>query len=215
MQPPKASDSKRALMNMEDGANHGVAPVTAKQTTPLEMMPPPMDFEHSSKGSQNAFVTRGGAGRQVGGEPVASGVQPSNITSAIRSQAISSTAAAPGAKAGTSKEVHGLQRKVLEKNSGSASLGQASSHRMTDFHTVVKEDPTGKAAKRKIKEKLDLIEEDPAQKVVDEIRQAKTACNTKSVEKPVEKKKAEKRDGKLGYCENCMETFGDFNEVRP
>ncbi|KAI5297550.1 hypothetical protein KEM56_004738, partial [Ascosphaera pollenicola] len=49
-------------------------------------------------------------------EPAASGVQPSNITSAIRSQMISSTAAGTGAKAATSKEVHELKRKVLENN---------------------------------------------------------------------------------------------------
>lgn len=214
MQPPKGSHGRKALENLEDGANHCRAAVIAKQATLFEMMPPPMDFEHSSKGSQNAFVTRGGAGRQVGGEPVASGVQPSNITSAIRSQAISSTAAAPGAKAGTSKEVHGLQRKVLEKNSGSASIGQASSHRMTDFHTVVKEDPTGKVSKPR-KKPMDLIQEEPAQKAVGEIHEAKTARGAKPAEKPVEKKKVEKRDGRMGYCENCMETFGDFNEVRP
>ncbi|KAI4179651.1 MAG: hypothetical protein LQ346_007151, partial [Caloplaca aetnensis] len=57
--------------------------------------------------------------RFFNGEPAASGMQPSNITSAIRSQMISSTAAQPGAKAGTSKEVHGLKRKVLEKNTSS------------------------------------------------------------------------------------------------
>jgi regulatory subunit for Cdc7p protein kinase len=145
----------------------------------------------------------------VGGEPVASGVQPSNITSAIRSQMISSTAAAPGAKAGTSKEVHGLQRKVLERNSGSAPFGQTSSHRMTDFHTVVKEDPTGRGTKQKNKAKLDLIVEDVSHVEAEEARRAETSRKAK----PVEKKKAEKANGKLGYCENCMETFADFNEV--
>src|SRR5262249_11294280 len=54
--------------------------------------------------------------RFAGGEPVASGVQPSNVTSAIKSQVISSTAAVPGAKAGPSKELNALKRKVLERN---------------------------------------------------------------------------------------------------
>jgi regulatory subunit for Cdc7p protein kinase len=204
MEPPKASKDTRPLAYLENGVNRGTVTVQTKQPTLFEMVPPSIEAEHSSKGSQNAFVSRAGAGRMVGGEPVASGVQPSNITSAIRSQMISSTAAAPGAKAGTSKEVHGLQRKVLERNSGSATFGQTSSHRMTDFHTVVKEDPTGRASKQRNKAKLDLIVEDVSHVETKETRQKA---------KPVEKKKVEKPHGKLGYCENCMETFVDFNEV--
>jgi regulatory subunit for Cdc7p protein kinase len=208
MQPPKTTNNKRALANVEDGMNHGAAPGAMKQSTLFEMLPPGMENEHSSKGSHNAFVGRGALGRQFGGEPVASGLQPSNITSAVHSQMISSTAATPGgAKAGTSKEVHGLQRKVLERNSGSTSLGQTSSHRMTDFHNVVKEDPTGRGVKRKAKERLDLIEEDVS--TVEETHRAEAARTAK----PAEKKKEVKRDARVGYCENCMETFADFNEV--
>lgn len=209
MEPPKMPRDTRPLTHVENGMNRGTVTVPTKQPTLFEMVPPIMELEHSSKGSQNAFVSRAGAGRMVGGEPVASGVQPSNITSAIRSQMISSTAAAPGAKAGTSKEVHGLQRKVLERNSGSATFGQTSSHRMTDFHAVVKEDPTGRGTKQKIKAKLDLIVEDVSNVETEEARRAETSRKAK----PIEKKKAEKPHGKLGYCENCMETFADFNEV--
>ncbi len=209
MEPPKMSKATRPLTQIENGENRGAVIVPMKQPTLLEMVPPVMELEHSSKGSQNAFVSRAGHGRTVSGEPVASGVQPSNITSAIRSQMISSTAAAPGAKAGTSKEVHGLQRKVLERNSGSATFGQTSSHRMTDFHAVVKEDPTGRVTKQRNKAKLDLIAEDVSNVEAEEARRAETSRKAK----PVEKKKVEKPHGKLGYCENCMETFADFNEV--
>jgi regulatory subunit for Cdc7p protein kinase len=52
--------------------------------------------------------------RFVQGEPVASGVQRSNITSAVRSQIVSSTAVAPGGKAGSTRELNALKRKVLE-----------------------------------------------------------------------------------------------------
>ena len=85
---------------------------------------------------------------------------------------------------------------------------------MTDFHSVVKEDPTGKAAKPR-KKLLDLIPEDAAQKIGDDMHHAKATRKAKPAATPVETKKAEKRDGKLGYCENCMVTFGDFTEVRP
>jgi regulatory subunit for Cdc7p protein kinase len=209
MEPPQMTTSKKPLVQMDSGMNRGAVIVPMKQPTLFEKVTPNMEPEHSSKSSQNVFVSRTGAGRMFNGEPVASGVQPSNITSAIRSQMISSTAAAPGAKAGTSKEVHGLQRKVLERNSGSATFGQTSSHRMTDFHTVVKEDPTGKGTKRRNKEKLDLIVEDVSPVEAEEARRAEAIRKAK----PIEKKKVEKPHGKLGYCENCMETFSDFNEV--
>jgi regulatory subunit for Cdc7p protein kinase len=209
MEPPKLSKDTGPLAHIENSMNRGTVTVATKQPTLFEMVPPKMELEHSSKGSQNAFVSRAGTGRMVGGEPVASGVQPSNITSAIRSQMISSTAAAPGAKAGTSKEVHGLQRKVLERNSGSATFAQTSSHRMTDFHTVVKEDPTSRGITQRNKAKLDLIVEDVSHAETQEARRIE--ANRKA--KPVEKKKVEKPHGKLGYCENCMETFANFNEV--
>jgi regulatory subunit for Cdc7p protein kinase len=53
------------------------------------------------------------AARLIRGEPVASGLQQSNITSAVRSQMVSSTAAQPGGKAGTSRGLNMLKRKVL------------------------------------------------------------------------------------------------------
>ncbi|TVY68772.1 Hsk1-interacting molecule [Lachnellula suecica] len=209
MQPPRAINGKRALSEVDDSGNKKVT-VSTRQANPFAPSKSSIshrtDLEASSRGNQNAFVSRAGAGRLFGGEPVASGVQPSNITSAIRSQMISSTAAQPGAKAGTSKEVHGLQRKVLEKNSGGpGSHGLTSSHRMTDLNTAIKEEP--RPSRRK--EKLELIEEDTNPSEAEEnARKIEAARKAKAVQL----RKIEKRDPKPGYCENCQDKFEDFDE---
>ena len=140
-------------------------------------------------------------------EPAASGLQQS-VTSAIRSQMISSTAAAPGAKAGLSKEVHELKRKVLEKNNGSFSAGSiSSSYRVTDLAGQLKNaraPAPQRAAKSKAQEKLGGIQEETYSE--DELAMAQATT------KP--KKKVAKRDPKPGYCENCRDRFDDFEEVR-
>ena len=138
-------------------------------------------------------------------EPAASGIQRS-VTSAIRSQMISSTAAAPGAKAGISKEVHELKRKVLEKNNGSLSANSiSSSYRATDLAGQLKNaraPAPQRAAKSKAQEKLGGIQEEGYSD--DELAMPQAT-------KP--KKKAVKRDPKPGYCENCRDRFDDFEEV--
>ncbi|TVY35257.1 Hsk1-interacting molecule [Lachnellula subtilissima] len=209
MQPPRAITGKRGLSEMEDSGNRNIT-VSTRQSNPFApskaSVPHRTDSEASSRGNQNAFVSRAGAGRLFGGEPVASGVQPSNITSAIRSQMISSTAAQPGAKAGTSKEVHGLQRKVLEKNSGGpGSHGLTSSHRMTDLNATVREET--RPLRRK--EKLELIHEDTnPSEAEDNARKIEATRKAKAVQQ----RKIEKRDPKPGYCENCQDKFEDFDE---
>ena len=122
---------------------------------------------------------------------------------------ISSTAAAPGAKAGTSKEVHELKRKVLERtNTGSLSVGSMpSSHRMTDIAGVLK---TARApapqrvAKSKAQEKLGGIQEEHSPS--DDELAAERAANA-----PARKSRAPKRDPKPGYCENCRDKYEDLN----
>ncbi|KAK5113412.1 hypothetical protein LTR62_003512 [Meristemomyces frigidus] len=160
-----------------------------------------------------------GLPRMIGGEPVASGVQPSNVTSAIRSQYISSAAissTAPGAnyRVSESKEVSALKRKVLERGAsaltGSTGHSMPSSH-MNDIRAALNQDsgPPPRAAKRKAQETLlGVVPEDD---VVDAgiaarpmTRQRKTVQLKKS--KPVE------RDPKPGYCENCRDKFEDFDE---
>ncbi|KAK2761635.1 hypothetical protein FQN54_001463 [Arachnomyces sp. PD_36] len=147
------------------------------------------------------------------GEPAASGVQPSNITSAIRSQMISSTAAAPGGKAGTSKEVHELKRKVLEKSNGNLSMGGgiSSSHRMTDIAGTFKttKAPVTRLAKAKAQKKLDNIDEEDAAPSDEDGAHRREAAGRK---RDAPKKKETRRDPKPGYCENCRDKFDDFEE---
>lgn len=211
MQPPISTHNIKQVLNDLGNGQNKSATVSSKQVNLFAPSKP--SYSHQRNDSEvsrgNAFVSRAGAGRLLAGEPVASGLQASNITSAIRSQMISSTAAQPGAKAGTSKEVHGLQRKVLEKNSGGpGSYGMTSSHRMTDLSAAVREDLAGLATRRK--QKLDLIEEDinPSE---NEENARKTEAARKA--KAVQQRKLDKRDPKPGYCENCQDKFDDFDEV--
>ncbi|KAG4437642.1 hypothetical protein IFR05_006853 [Cadophora sp. M221] len=212
MQPPRVT-GKRTLSEMDSASNRNIT-VSTKQTNPFapsnSTLSQKTEHEASSRGNQNAFVSRAGAGRVFGGEPVASGLQPSNITSAIRSNMISSTAAQPGAKAGTSKEVHGLQRKVLEKNSGGpGSHGLTSSHRMTDIVGAAREEMAARPSRLRAQDKLTLIEEDiDPSEAEDAARKVEATRKAKAVQQ----RKLEKRDPKPGYCENCQDKFEDFDE---
>ncbi|KAK4042383.1 Dfp1/Him1, central region-domain-containing protein [Parachaetomium inaequale] len=201
--PLKATTGKRTLTQMEDGHNRGI--VGARATTESfdrskVSNPPTLEFR-----SQNAFISHAKAGRFLAGEPVASGLQPSNVTSAIRSQMISSTTGGVlGAKAGTSKEIHGLQRKVvLQKASTPAVSQDLSSRRMTemshDSNTFVRSASVSQATQRK----LDPVDEEGTSRQREKLR--RTASVPVSQPKP-------KRDPKPGYCENCQDKFADFEE---
>ena len=143
-------------------------------------------------------------------EPAASGVQPSNITSAIRSQMVSSAAGVPGANAATSKEVHELKRKVLEKSNGisiggnPANYGHADAS-ATDRHIRA---PVSRAAKAKAQGSLAPVREDVKAQSTSKTRLG-PICKTGNL------KKAPKREPKPGYCENCREKFDDFDQVSP
>lgn len=148
-------------------------------------------------------------------EPAASGVQPSNITSAIRSQMVSSTAGVNGAKAGTSKEVHELKRKVLEKSNGIVPMGGTSnSQKATDLTMANRPTraPVPRAAKLKAQGNLGPIKEDS---VVQPARE----CNDRAKQEAGGKRdnpgkvQDDKKDPKPGYCENCREKFDNFDEV--
>lgn len=141
--------------------------------------------------------------RFIAGEPIASGMQATNITSAIRSQMISSTAAAP--RAGNSKEVNALKRKVLEKNSvPSANTNSGHSSAMNDVRAMLNQEhvPPIRAAKRKAQETLGFIHEDGEAE-----RHAKKVA-------ALRRRKTAEKELKPGYCENCREKFNDFDEVR-
>lgn len=147
-----------------------------------------------------------GPPRMVGGEPVASGVQRSNVTSAIRSQAISSaaissTAPGVGMRANDSKELLSLKRKVF------ASKGQPMPTSYgTDVRGAINNEESGpppRAAKRKAQETLGVVAED------DEAG----GQHSKSRAAAPKRKKAVEKEAKPGYCENCRDKFDDFDDV--
>jgi regulatory subunit for Cdc7p protein kinase len=140
------------------------------------------------------------------GEPVASGVQPSNVTSAIRSQMISSTAAAPGGKAGSTRELNALKRKVLERNgSNLASTDVATSVRAA-LNANSNDERCSTATRPNNKRKaLDNIAEDDGE------QRTRHAADAAARQAPRKKRVVEK-DPKPGYCENCRDKFEDFDE---
>lgn len=163
------------------------------------------------KGLKNVSATVGP--RMFGGEPAASGLQPSNITSAIRSQMLSSTAAAPGARAGMSKEFQGLKRKVLERNTGTVPGSTHVSQRISDTSGSTRVErgvASLRPSRAKTSGKLVHIDEESTQSEaeedvwrVDEVRKH-GGRSSKSVEK---------KELKPGYCENCRDKYEDFDAV--
>lgn len=195
--PPKTVVGKRNFAEVEDGHNRGAA---APQEEAFEEA-----FDLTKIGNHShGFMSRVRATRFVAGqEPEASGLQRSKATSAIRSQMISSTSGVLGVKAGTSKEFHGLQRKVLQKASTPTVSQDLSSRRLADMshdsNTFVRSASLGHSHR-----KLDMVEEMEQAKPKERLRRTVTAP-------PKVKQKA--RDPKPGYCENCNDKFEDFDEV--
>ncbi|KAI4721409.1 hypothetical protein E4T48_02352 [Aureobasidium sp. EXF-10727] len=148
-----------------------------------------------------------GAPRFIGGEPVASGVQPSNITSAIRSQIVSSTisSTAPGTRnVGASKEITALKRRALERGASANSNEPLQSSYLTDMRAAINgngdRQQAPRAAKRKAQETLGHIREEGEE----ELTKSRRA-------QQVRKKVAVEREMKAGYCENCRDKFDDFD----
>ncbi len=202
----------RPLAELRDGGNASVPPPSRMPTQAF--CPPPRinaKIISPAKAARNPIANIGTC--LFGGEPAASGIQPSNITSAIRSQMISSTAAAPGAKAGTSKEVHGLKRKVLEKNSGPAPASIQIRHGPIDpigDGRAEKTIPAARHSRRQAQEPLIHIDEETTHSEADEdvwMAQEVRTKNKQSTEV------LEKKNAKPGYCENCREKYDDFDDV--
>ena len=209
MQPPSHATRKRPLAEMENGGNAKTQP-TQQLPAILEGQPPFVKNQSPMKGIKHL---PGGIGPGfVGGEPTASGMQQSNITSAIRSQMISSTAAAPGAKAGISKDIHELKRKVLERNSGPPLKELTAPARMmsaTNGGNSSKTIHPPRLAKQKAQEKL-------GQRKLENIQEDGCLSEDDDKQRNVAMKALENavtRDPKPGYCENCREKFDDFEEV--
>jgi regulatory subunit for Cdc7p protein kinase len=210
--------SKRVLAEVENGASR--VPRPDREAPRAKLFEPPRVVP-AKRGSpangvdkpHNTHTSHGGATRYFGGEPVASGVQPSNVTSAIRSQMVSSTAAAPGAKAGTSKEIYGLQRKVLERTSQPPRNDIPQSLRAGDLPDTgaIGGETTGeRVLKRKFPEKLEVLdEEDLSGSEGGGVQRMETAKKVGAMYKG----KLRAEDAKPGYCENCKDKFEDFDEV--
>ncbi|PMB65287.1 Hsk1-interacting molecule 1 [Beauveria bassiana] len=189
---PKPVTGKRSLTEMEAGHNRPRGASATEVFNPAKAVL----GKYGEMRPQNAFISRADIGRQFAGEPVASGLQASNITSAIRSQMISSTTGINGAKAGTSKEVHGLQRKVLQK--AAPPSHDLSSRRMGETPMDVASSRSTTMSRQN--SKITAAGEDDSQRAA-EVRERKPVSQLKS-----------KKDLKPGYCENCQDKFRDFDE---
>jgi regulatory subunit for Cdc7p protein kinase len=206
----KHAPQRRPLEETRDRAN-APAPAVARMPVQAFCPPPPIAAAKPGSPSKAARDAAHPGPKLFGGEPAASGMQPSNITSAIQSQMISSTAAQPGAKAGTSKEVHGLKRKVLEKNSAPG-LNQIQTRQKS-------QDPAGNGraertippyrwTRKQTQQPMIHIDEESTQSEEDEdIWLAEQKQERKGLKKVVEK------DPEPGYCENCWEKYEDFDDV--
>lgn len=169
----------------------------------LFQVPPIIPAKRTNVHSANEVAfTSAYPDKNRGGEPVASGVQPSNITSAIRSQMISSIADQPGRRAGTSKTMIELNRKVLVGNS----KGIPASRRMMDLTnaTANNQNLAGGGMDRRRRPGLD-------QRAV--MREDRSEQERRLKAKAKSSKAATKRECRPGYCENCREKFDDFEEV--
>lgn len=202
MTPTNQDDTESAP---EDSAGRPVEPMentAATTTTTTNVGPRPV-----SKGS----ISASSLSFKFGGEIAASGIQPSNITSAIRSQMISSTAATQGARASTSKEVHELKRKVLEKSSGIVSTAISSCHR-ADAAAAPQSQPVRVPIARAAKLKAQANDNSNVQ-LTERNRRASDVAPKKQSGLRKQQAGSKKRDPKPGYCENCREKFEDYEDV--
>jgi regulatory subunit for Cdc7p protein kinase len=165
------------------------------------LQPPKQSVARKIDFLRPSFTGRPGSMRRFAGEPAASGMQQSAVTSAIQSQMISSTSGLGGAKAGTSKEVHDLQRKVLQK---AAPASQATSRQATEtgmegpssrFSMLERSRSAGSAGFMGLKDAKAMT----------------TAAASQARSQSVPRQR--KRELKPGYCENCADKFQDFEEV--
>lgn len=182
---------------------------------PPKTLPTKLNSQKSSESFIAPAFPRTTHSRVIGREPAASGIQPSNITSAIRSQMISSTAAGPGMKAGTSKEVHQLKRKVFEKSGSQITSGIPRSQGMTDIAGSLRamRAPVSRTAKAKPQEKLEHVHEDDTTQSEEESKANQRANSKAAAAAAVQKRRVPTHDPKPGYCENCRAKYDDFDEV--
>ena len=211
------ASQKRPLEEKRNPPNTFVPPPAKMPKMPAQdFYPPPIKTRSPTKAARDAVSNTGP--RLFGGEPAASGLQQSNITSAIRSQMISSTAAAPRAKASTSKEVHGLKRKVLEKNTRPPLNSIQTRQRSVDPAGTARAEkniPLARQNRRQVQETLVHIDEESTQSEGDE--DDPLAEDPQKKEKQLDKagkeKASKEKNLKEGYCENCRQKYEHFDDV--
>lgn len=207
MQPPE----RRAARTTAQGAGSNQLRTIMNGAVIKQLEPPFQPKKASVATNEMAFTSNAklsanqvqqSLSKQVH-EPFASGMQPSNITSAIRSQVVSSHTEIHGTKAGMSKDMYDLKRKVagnlvMDKTS----KGIVPSQSLVNLAAVANENQkpetknSAAALERKRRsqlQKLDIVYE--------KVATAKTVP-TPEVHNP-----------KPGYCENCREKFDDFEVV--
>lgn len=146
-------------------------------------------------------------------EPAASGMQPSNITSAIRSQMISSHLDIPGAKTGMSRDMLELKRKAAGNvvNMGLSAAGDvrlkgARVNGVRNVDALAKAAPKNPLSVEKVGKAVPIYQDAVEERIAHMRERRQLAGGT-------EAKKAIKREIKPGYCENCREKFEDFDDV--
>lgn len=142
-------------------------------------------------------------------EPAASGVQPSNITSAIRSQMVSSHVDIPGVKTAMSRDMLELKRKaaggIVAVGGKAISLGPGGIPLATGVRNLAelaasKPHPkitAHRGSHHKVTKVVEIFEEEP--------RMLARGYKQQIV--------GRKGEPKAGYCENCGDRFWDFDEV--
>lgn len=202
---PEPSALNELSVNSRRSPRKQAGPVTTKQ--PLG--PPSLPAKSTVSGSTaplfgSTQVHMRGQPRIVNGEPVASGMQQSNVTSAIRSQAISSTAitaAAPGGRAANSKEIHALQRKVLERGVSASQPGMGGPQ-----YNVVRAALNGDRA-------LTVSQRGTKRKALGNVDEELDDSRPSKIRQMRSEPEAPPKELKPGYCENCRDKFEDFDEV--
>ncbi|KAI9884134.1 MAG: hypothetical protein M1823_004076 [Watsoniomyces obsoletus] len=221
---PEHQQGVEEELHVTDTASGQASVTTVQEEGSEKMVRPKLPSMHSFHGPV-----------VIGGEPAASGVQPSNITSAIRSQMISSTAAGPGAKAATNKEVYSLKRKILEKSTTNnhnvsvvADVGDGGGAFDMKTSTTMTTEPASKRIKTRsratelaLQQLMNIGKKEEAQKAA--IAAGVECDNNNDIPNgppPAPRPRRSKlckvtkpdKDPKPGYCENCREKFDDFDE---
>ena len=196
----RPADASNQIQTHE--AEHDTARVTkhAPTSVPLKAFDPPAVKRANTNTSLDSMPPHMTSARlnvhaRAGHEPMASGLQQNNVTSAIRSQMISSTAAAPTVRAGTAKGLEQLQRRAVERRTNLSTTAVPTAN---DVRAAMNNEPPPRTRQAGKKSELARIHEDDVEECGKAARKEKVVVQ---------------KDPKPGYCENCRDKYEDFTEV--